>query len=383
MEAFVSSQVFFTDFSTSLRCNIFKKLSELFSALNPTQHITKGDLVAVKLHFGEAGNLAFVSPPFVQVIVDELLAMGSKPFLTDTNTLYVGSRAESVTHLHTALNHGFGREVTKAPLIIADGLRGNNHIKIPSKGKHFKEIAAASDIVNADAMVVISHFKGHEVAAFGGAIKNVGMGCSAREGKLSQHSNISPKVNEEKCIACGRCIPWCQAKAISLKGTSPKKKAFIDAERCVGCAECILTCQDQAIQIRWNESVPVFMEKMVEHAEAIISQKKENILYVTFLNNVAPHCDCMPYSDRSIVSDIGILASTDPLAIDQAAIDLVNEAPGNPSSVLGEKAHKCKDKLSAIYPEIPWEHQLKYAESIGMGSRSYTLKKILCQVADS
>ncbi|MEW6529503.1 MAG: DUF362 domain-containing protein [Thermodesulfobacteriota bacterium] len=372
----MASTVFITDLAAGWKKSVAGKVADLFERLEPETILRRKDLVAVKLHFGEEGNTGFVRPQFVRKIIDKLLELKTRPFLTDTNTLYVGSRTEASSHLITAFNNGFTREITGAPVIIADGLRGNNRVVVPRNGKHVPEAHIAADIHNADALVVLTHFKGHELSGFGGAIKNVGMGCASREGKLEQHSNISPKVSEKRCIGCGECVIWCKGGALSLYETEKGTKSRIDPERCVGCAECILTCPQAAIQIQWNQSIPVFMEKLVEYAAAVLEEKKGKTLFMSFVTDVSPMCDCTPFSDRPIVPNLGILASSDPVAIDQAAADLVNGAPGNPVSELKTALAPGEDKFRALYPAIDWSHQLAYAEEIGLGSREYQLVQL-------
>jgi uncharacterized Fe-S center protein len=368
--------VYFTDMSASWKESVAAKVSSLFDKLQPQEVFTRNDLVAVKLHFGESGNAAYIRPQYVRKVVERLVDLQTRPFLADTNTLYVGSRSQAYSHLVTAFDNGFTREITGAPAIIADGLRGSNACAVPLPGRHVTKASVAADIVNADALVVLSHFKGHELAGFGGSLKNVGMGCASRQGKLEQHSNISPKVNGKKCVGCGECAQWCQSEAISLHGEGKKRKASIDPERCVGCAECIITCPQEAIRIQWNESVPVFMEKMVEYAAAVLKKKQGKALFMTFVTNVSPMCDCTPFSDRAIVPDLGVLASEDPVAIDQAAVDLVNNAPGNPLSSLKTALGAGEDKFRALYPHVDWAHQLSYAADLGLGTRDYTLVQL-------
>lgn len=367
------STVFVTDMQADWKKSVAAKVSQLFNLLRPEEIFRARDLIAVKLHFGEEGNTGYVRPQYVRRVVERLKDLQTRPFLTDTNTLYVGSRTEACSHLITAFDNGFTREVAGAPVIIADGLRGNNQIKVRINGTRVKNAHIAADIHNADGLVVLTHFKGHELSGFGGAIKNVGMGCASREGKLEQHSNISPKVRRQKCVGCGECVAWCRGGAISLEGEKGKLKSVINPEYCVGCAECILSCPRGAIQVRWNESIPIFMEKLVEYAGAVLKGKRGKTLFMTFVTNVSPLCDCTPFSDRSIVPDLGILASDDPVAIDQAAVDLVNGAPGNPVSTLREALAPGEDKFRAIYPNVDWAHQLEYAEKTGIGTREYTL----------
>jgi uncharacterized protein len=370
------SKVYISDLSAGWKKNVFGKVSDLFDRLGPGDVFQRKDLVAVKIHFGESGNTAYIRPQYVRRIIDRLKELQTKPFLTDTNTLYVGSRTEAWTHLLTAFDNGFTKEVTGAPVIIADGLRGSNHVEVPLNGGHVKRAHIAADIHNADGLVVLTHFKGHELSAFGGALKNVGMGCAAREGKLEQHSNISPKVNRKKCIGCAECTVWCKGQAIEVKGEGKEKKAQINPENCVGCAECILTCPQGAIQVQWNESIPTFMEKMMEYAAAVLRHKEGKALFVTFVTDVSPLCDCNPFSDNPIVPDLGILASVDPVALDQACVDLVNASSGNPNSSLDKAMAPGEDKFRALYPSIDWEHQLNYAEKLGLGSRDYALEKL-------
>lgn len=372
----MSSTVFMTDLSADWKTSVPLKVARLFEMTNPAKIFLPRDLTAVKLHFGEEGNLASIRPQFVRRVVERLNELKAKPFLTDTNTLYVGSRTEAHSHLLTAFNNGYTREITGAPAMIADGLRGNGGVEVPTKGAHVTAANIAADIYYADALVVMTHFKGHELTGFGGALKNVGMGCAARKGKLEQHSNISPKVSAKRCVGCGECVRWCRGGAISLKEEGDVKKASINPERCVGCAECILSCPQGAIQIQWNETIPVFMEKMVEYAAAVLASKVGKTVFMTFVTDVSPLCDCTPFSDRAIVPDIGILASLDPVALDQAAVDLVNSAPGNPVSCLQHALSPGEDKFKALYPHIDWSHQLTYAESLGLGSRSYTLERL-------
>ena len=365
-----------TDLSADWKRSLTDKVVDLFDQTKPAEIFDRKDLVAVKLHFGEAGNTAHIRPQYVRKVVDRLKEFHTKPFVTDTNTLYLGSRTEAYSHLVTAFDHGFTREVTGAPAIIADGLRGNNSVRVPVKARHVKEAHVAADIHYSDGIVVLTHFKGHELSGFGGALKNLGMGCASREGKLEQHSNISPKVNRKKCIGCGECVVWCKGHAITVEGQGKERKARISPENCVGCAECILTCNQRAIQVQWNESVPVFMEKMVEYASAVLSQKQNKAVFMTFVTDVSPLCDCTPFSDRPIVPGLGILSSTDPVAIDQAAADLVNGAPGNPVSCLEKAMARGEDKFRALFPQIDWTHQLDYAQQIGLGKRDYILVNV-------
>ncbi len=373
--------VFFSDLKVQSGKTLLDKLDILLNRADLKGKIREKDLVAIKLHFGEKGNTAFVRPIFLRRVVDRVKELKGKPFLTDTNTLYSGTRSEAVSHLTTAFENGFIESVVNAPVLIADGLRGNAAMKVRIDKPIFKTVPIAHAIGMADALITVTHFKGHELSGFGGALKNLGMGCSSREGKLSQHSNISPQVKGKTCKGCGACLSWCAQEAISMlslkSGVETKQGvASIDPKKCVGCGECILTCPSGAIQIQWNESIPIFQKKMVEHAYGAVQKKKGKALYLTFLTQISPACDCYGYSDTPIVNDIGILSSEDPVAIDQASVDLVNGEAGNRSSKLPGAWNPGENKFRAIYPEVDWNIQLAYAEEIGLGTREYELIKI-------
>ncbi|NPA25728.1 MAG: DUF362 domain-containing protein [Deltaproteobacteria bacterium] len=370
----MSSKVYMADLRTTHKNNLFAKLGRLLECLGLEERIESGYLTAIKLHFGEEGNVSFIRPVLVRPVVEMLRKLEARPFVTDTNTLYVGSRSDAVGHLETAIRHGFNFPVLGAPVLIADGLKGNSVRRVEIGLKHFKEVKIAAEIHNADALVVLSHFKGHELTGFGGALKNLGMGCAGREGKLAQHSNISPKVVRKRCVGCGHCLEWCPAGAIRID--RELGKAVIDNEQCVGCGECIVVCPQKAVNIRWNETVPVFQEKMMEYAYGACHGKRERCFFINFVLQVSPACDCYGHNDMPVVADIGILASRDPVALDQACADLVVAAPGMAGSVLGEQLAPGSDKFRTVYPEIEWRSQLAYAAKIGLGSRSYELERI-------
>ncbi|WP_459942133.1 DUF362 domain-containing protein [Deferrisoma palaeochoriense] len=367
----MASDVYFCGLRTSHRRTLFHKIDDLLERAGLAQCVGKGDLVAVKLHFGERGNASFLRPVFVRRVVDRIRGLGAKPFLTDTNTLYRGSRTEAVSHLETAILHGFTYATVGAPVIIAGGLRGNTGVRVPVPGVHFREASIAAEIAHADALVVLSHFKGHDVAGFGGAVKNLGMGCATREGKMAQHSGVSPKVKAKRCVACGECARWCAHGAIAVG-----EKASIDPDRCVGCGECILTCPTGAIQIRWTEGPQSMQEKMAEYACAALHGKRDRAVFLNFVAQVSPACDCHAHNDAPIVADVGLASGRDPVALDQACVDLVNACPGRPDSALKAHHEPGGDKFRGVYPEIDWSVQLVHAERIGLGSRRYTLTRL-------
>ncbi|MCX8118266.1 MAG: DUF362 domain-containing protein [Desulfobacterota bacterium] len=377
----MKSAVFFSDLKVEPKRTLFDKLDLLLDRTELRKKIKEKDLVAIKLHFGERGNTAYVRPVYVRRIVDRVRECGGKPFLTDTNTLYIGARSEAVSHLHTAYEHGFTPLTVNAPVLIADGLRGNSAVKVRIDKPLLKTVSIAHEIHMADVLLAVTHFKGHELSGFGGALKNLGMGCASREGKLTQHSNISPQVKKKACKGCESCLPWCPSGAISMvpqevEGRQRPRVALIDPQKCIGCGECILACPAGAVQIQWNESIPLFQKKMVEYAFGALVKKRGKALFLNFLTQISPACDCYGFSDVPIVNDIGILASEDPVAIDQASADLVNAQEGNPSSKLTKNLKAGGDKFRGLYPEVDWTIQLAYAEEIGLGRRGYDLIRI-------
>jgi uncharacterized Fe-S center protein len=370
------SKVYFMDLRASLKETNFQKFGKLLKAVNVKSIIKrkkKRPLMAVKLHFGEKGNTSYIRPNFVRLVVDALLDGGANPFLTDANTLYLGTRTEAVSHLTTAIENGFAYAVSRAPVIIADGLNGKAEVEVEINQEQFKKVFIAEAVHEAEGLVAMSHFKLHEMAGFGGAIKNVGMGGASRKGKMAQHSNISPLITEKKCTGCGECVAHCASEAIHINPETDK--AVIDPKKCVGCAECISVCPYGNIQIQWNEAIPVFLKKMVEYAYGVILNKKGRALFINFITQVSPACDCYGFNDFPIVGDIGIVASLDPVAIDQASADLVNQAPGLPGSQLKDLSPGA-DKFKDIYPQIDWPIQLAYAEQLGLGTREYELVKV-------
>jgi uncharacterized Fe-S center protein len=376
----MKSNVFFADLKMDPEKTLSDKLDMLLDRSDLKGKIREKDFVAIKLHFGEKGATGFVKPVFLRKIVDRVKQCHGKPFLTDTNTLYQGERQEATSHMALALKNGFTYSAIDAPIVIADGLKGNSAVKVRIDKPIFKTVSIAHEIYMSDTLICVTHFTGHELSGFAGVLKNLGMGCSSREGKLSQHSNISPKVKMKKCKGCELCLGCCPQEAISI-GPHPlekkdKKVAFIDPEKCIGCGECILSCPTGAIKVQWNETAPIFQKKMVEHAYGAVQNKKGKTLYLNFLTQVSPACDCKSYSDTPMVNDIGILSSEDPVAIDQASVDLVNAEDGNRSSKLPKNWNPGEDKFRAVYPEVDWSVQLAYGEEIGLGNRDYELIKI-------
>lgn len=366
------AKVYFADLRASAKENLLGKIARLLDSADLKSTILPRSLVAVKIHFGEKGNTAFIRPNFIRAVTDKIKALGGRPFLTDANTLYVGARGDSVSHLTTAIENGFAYAVVNAPVIIADGLRGGSFKTVTINQEVLKAAYVAREICESDALVSVAHFKGHELSGFGGTIKNLGMGCAARRGKLVQHSGLSPKVTRKKCVACGICAEHCSQSAIALH----QGKARIDPKKCIGCGECILICANEAINVRWNADASLFQKKLVEYAYAVLKNKTGRTAFLNFLMDISPACDCYGHNDAPIVPDLGIMASKDPVAIDQASIDMINRQMGLENTGLPTNRNPGEDKFGGIYPDVHWKIQLEYAEKLGLGSRAYELVQI-------
>jgi len=364
--------VFFSDLRATVKENLLTKIARLLETADVRSIVPPRSLVALKLHFGEKGNTAFIRPNFVRAVVDKVKSLGALPFLTDANTLYVGARGDSVSHLITAIENGFAYAVVNAPLIIADGLRGAASKLVRIDQELLKSAYVGSEIAESDALISLAHFKGHELSGFGGTIKNLGMGCASRQGKLVQHSGLSPKVTRKKCRGCGECVEHCAQSAISIQDD----KARIDPKKCVGCGECILICPNAAIDIQWNADAVLFQKKIVEYTYAVLKGKKGRALFLNFLTDISPACDCYGHNDAPIVHDLGIMASTDPVAIDQASVDMVNRQTGLAGTCLSTHLGAGEDKFRGLFPNVDWQVQLAYGEKIGLGTRDYDVVNI-------
>lgn len=319
----------------------------------------KDDFVALKIHFGEDGNTTHIPANYFNPIIQHLNKKGAKPFFTDTCVLYRGQRSNAVNHLKVAEKHGFSLANTGAPVVIADGLRGRNEIEVEINAELFEKVSIATEAVVANAMIVATHITGHMASGLGGAIKNIGMGLASRKGKLRQHSSVSPWIEGSHCTGCGECILWCPENAISMNGNI----AVIDKKLCIGCGECLTVCNFEAVKYNWKTSSQDLQKKMAEHALGAIKNKIDKTCFFNFLTNITPDCDCFSTKQQLVMNDIGILASRDPVAIDKAALDLIEEQSG-------------KTLTSMSYPAIDPLIQLKHGEKIGLGEMNYELIRI-------
>jgi len=370
-----SSKVYFTDLRTTPKSNLLDKMERL---VRKSGFLSKGldrQFVALKLHFGEPGNMAYLRPNYAFRMASLLRSVGAKPFLTDSNTLYSGGRSNAVEHLQSAFENGYNPISAGCPVLIADGLKGTEQRELPYSGKYCKAPKVGSAIADADAIVSMTHFKGHEQTGFGGALKNVGMGSASRAGKLELHSNSQPRIERSTCTGCGICVKYCAHEAIQI---ATHRKAEIDYTRCVGCGQCVALCQNEgSVLASWDTSANLNC-KIAEYTKAILSGKPH--FHISFIMNVSPECDCWNHNDAAIVADIGIAASLDPVALDRACADLVIAAPAlsgtRIADALSGSSGKDADKFRLAHPEIDWQAGLAYAEEIGLGTQEYELERI-------
>ena len=337
---------------------------------------------AIKIHFGEYGNLAFLRPNYAKVIADIVKEQGGKAFLTDCNTLYVGSRKNAVDHLETAYMNGFTPYATGCPVIIADGLKGTDEVLVPVEGEYVKEAKIGRALMDADILISLTHFKGHEATGFGGAIKNIGMGGGSRAGKMEQHSAGKPYVNQRLCVGCGMCTRVCAHDAISID----ERKAQINHDKCVGCGRCVGVCPKDAVTPEFSESNDILNCKMAEYTLAIC--KDRPCFHISLICDVSPNCDCHSENDRPIIPNVGMLASFDPVALDMACADLCNQQPVLSNSVLAENIEQHKhehgecdcghghDHFYFTHPDTNWRSCIEHAVKIGLGTDQYELIEV-------
>lgn len=365
------SKVFFTDMRAKPGYNLLNKLEKLLKTANIENIDFKDKFTAIKIHFGEPGNMAYIRPNYVAVISKFIKEKGGKPFLTDANTLYSGRRHNAVDHIRAALENGFSRDVTGCDIVIADGLKGIDFDEIVINKEYCKSAKIGKAISQADVLITMNHFKGHEMTGFGGALKNIGMGCASRGGKMELHSTSKPKIEKRNCVGCNICVKSCGHDAIHLDN---ERKAYIEYEKCVGCGQCVAVCKYNSAQVIWDGSTDIANKKIAEYSYAILAEKPA--FHINFIMNISPDCDCWSSNDMAIVPDIGIAASFDPVALDMASVDLVNKASALYGSIMTDKNYKDGDKFGHIHPDTDWKVGLDHAEKLGIGTCSYELIKI-------
>lgn len=319
--------------------------------------VHKGDFTAIKIHFGERGGDGYIKPKSVRPVIKAIRKLKANPFLTDTNTIYRGTRSDAVSHLVVAAEHGYSQTKMGVPIIIADGLRGTSFEEIPVDGTHFKRVKIAAEIMKVDSMVALSHVKGHLLCGFGGAIKNIGMGCGAKVGKYEMHSGTIPEFDRKVCKKCGACVAVCPQGAITLV----EDGITIDITKCAGCGQCVAACDYGGLNIPWGQTPKAVQERFAEYA--VGASKGKRCFFINFVNHITPNCDCMGTKETPIAPDVGILASVDPVAIDQASLDLMDKNAGHPV-------------FKKLRPNIDHTVQLAHAEKMGLGSRKYELVEI-------
>lgn len=364
----MKSKVYFTDFHTTNSVSLIDKFTKLIEASGMADSIDfRNKFTVIKLHFGELGNLAFLRPNFARALADYIKRKGGRVFLSDCNTLYTGSRSDALSHLECAEQNGYTPLTTGCEVIIADGLKGTDDIEVPVKnGEFLKTARIGRAIMDADIFISLTHFKGHESTGFGGTLKNIGMGCGSRLGKMDMHNSGKPFVNTS-CVGCGTCSTWCAHSAPVVKDG----KCNIDQTKCVGCGRCILECPVGAIS-QESSSNTLLSCKIAEYTQAVLNGRPS--FHFSIINQVSPFCDCYGSNDVPILPDIGMFASADPVALDQACVDACLNAPIQKDSLLFHAPHTHGgDHFKDLHPDSEWKAGLAHAEKLGLGSTSYDL----------
>ena len=371
------SKVYMTDLRCRPGVSLLNKLEKLMRTAGIGEINFERKLVAIKMHFGEPGNLAFLRPNYAKVVADVVKSLGGVPFLTDCNTLYPGRRKNALEHLDAAYENGFSPLSSGGQVIIGDGLRGNDDVEVPVEGAEYIQTAKIGKaIMEADVIISLSHFKGHEQTGFGGAIKNLGMGCGSRRGKMEQHAQGKPMVAPRRCVGCRRCATQCAHGAITF---GEDRKASIDWDKCVGCGRCIAVCNTDAIRPGNDAAMEELGCRMAEYAKAVVDGRPQ--FHISLVIDVSPYCDCHGENDLPIVPDVGMFASFDPVALDQACADACGKQSPIPGSHLDEQMHRegfCDkhDHFINSMPDTDWRVCLDHCEKIGIGTRSYELVEV-------
>lgn len=373
------SKVYFTDFRTQAYGDGLPiKLKKLIKAAGIGDIDMDGKFVAIKMHFGEHGNLAFLRPNYARAVVDVVKELGGKPYLTDCNTMYPGSRKNAIEHLYCAWENGFTPLSVDCPVIIGDGLKGTDDIEVPVVGGEYVENAKIGRaVMDADVFISLSHFKGHEEAGFGGTLKNIGMGCGSRAGKKEQHTSGKPYIKERRCRGCRKCQKECANGGLVY--LEDKKKMSVDKDHCVGCGRCLGACNFDAIAFENADANEMLCCRIAEYAKAVVDGRPN--FHISLILDVSPNCDCHGENDAPILPDIGMFASFDPLALDQACVDACLAAAPLPNSQLSDNMAKADfvdhhDHFINCTPESEYKACLEHAEKIGLGSREYELIKV-------
>ncbi len=367
----MASKVYWADFRADFRENLQQKLTRLMKTAGMGEIDFDNKYVAIKMHFGEPGNLAFLRPNWAKTVADFVKERGGKPFLTDCNTLYVGGRKNGLDHLDTAMLNGFNPMTTGCQVIIADGIKGNDEVEVPVEGgEYVKNAKIGRAVMDADVFISLTHFKGHESAGFGGTLKNIGMGCGSRAGKMEQHNAGKPHVVQKHCVGCKLCTKICAHDAISVQD----RKAAIDHSKCVGCGRCIAVCARNAITVNIDESNTNLSRKISEYAKAVVDGRP--CFHISLIIDVSPNCDCRAENDAAIVPNVGMFASFDPVALDMACVDAVNTQPILRGSAADIGDCHDQDHFHCIHPDTDWMSCLEHAEKLGLGTREYELIKI-------
>ena len=366
------STVYYTDFRCPVGTSLTEKLRRLCIAAGIKSIDMDGKFVAIKMHFGELGNLAFLRPNYAKVVADLCKEQGGQPFLTDCNTLYPGSRKNALEHLSCAQENGFWPMTTGCQVIIADGLRGTDEVEVPvPNGEYCKTAKIGRAIMDADIFISLSHFKGHESTGFGGAIKNIGMGCGSRAGKMAMHADGKPYVETDLCVGCGACAKICAHNGPQIAD----KKCHIDQNNCVGCGRCIAVCPKDAIHPTFQASVRLLNCKIAEYAKAVLDGRPSYCINI--VRDVSPNCDCHPENDVPIVPDVGMFASADPVALDLACAEAINRQPVLPNSAITDLKHEhdC-DRFHAAHDNTHWQDLIEHGKKLGIGQDTYELVTI-------
>ena len=372
------SKVYFTSFRTRLGEGLPHKLQRFLKAAGIGEIDMSGKFVAIKMHFGELGNIAYLRPNYAKAVADLIKELGGIPFLTDCNTLYPGSRKNAIEHLYCAWENGFTPLSAGCPVIIADGLKGTDDVEVPVEGgEYVKSAKIGRAIMDADVFISLSHFKGHEMTGFGGAIKNIGMGCGSRAGKKEQHSNGKASIDEAACRGCRQCLKECANDALHFDAEARKMR--INQDNCVGCGRCVGACNFDAISFANDAAISELNCRMAEYTKAVVDGRPQ--FHISLVVDISPYCDCHPENDAPILPDIGMFCSTDPLALDQACVDACLKAQPLPDSILGDHMREegfCDhhDHFVNTTPESEYQTCLAHAEKIGLGSREYDLIEV-------